>query len=350
MALIRVVVPVYKVEKYIHCCVDSILAQTLSDFELILVDDGSPDNCPAICDEYARQDHRVRVIHQKNQGIAAARNAGIYYSSSNCDSEWITFVDSDDLIHPQMLELLYDAAIEKSADISLCGAVEAHMPPADFYCEKRPNVSRLVVNEACILELYQNGAHRYWTAWAKLIRMDYVRSMPFETGRIYEDNNLVFKWLNTAAVLANLNESLYFYTINDSGISKSAFTPKQLDYVHALKTQVLYYSKRKLPRLLRLLCERYVRDSTQMYLKAREGPSSKHVAQKLKWNILWFWVKNCTKIHFSKEETRFLLNVLCPVIMRVYWFGQGIKRILRKEGVGGLISKAVLKLQKAGKK
>ena len=100
MPTISVIVPVYKVEPYIHQCIDSILAQTYTDFELILVDDGSPDNCGMICDEYAKQDDRIRVIHQENQGLSAARNAGIDIAKGEC----LTFIDSDDLWEPDKLE------------------------------------------------------------------------------------------------------------------------------------------------------------------------------------------------------------------------------------------------------
>ena len=103
MPIISVIVSVYKVEPYIRQCVDSILAQTFTDFELILVDDGSPDNCGAICDEYAAQDCRVRVIHQENGGLSAARNAGIDWAFANSDSQWLAFVDSDDWVHPDYL-------------------------------------------------------------------------------------------------------------------------------------------------------------------------------------------------------------------------------------------------------
>lgn len=95
-----IIVPVYNVEKYLNKCVDSILGQSFGDFELILIDDGSPDNCPAICDEYAKKDSRVKVIHKKNEGLSATRNAGLDVAIG----EWIWFVDSDDCIHPQALE------------------------------------------------------------------------------------------------------------------------------------------------------------------------------------------------------------------------------------------------------
>ena len=115
MPLISVVTPVYNVKKYIYRCIDSILAQTVSDFELILVDDGSPDNCGAVCDEYAAKDGRVRVIHQENRGQAAARNRALDMARG----EYVAFVDSDDWVHPRYLEILLGNAREKKADVML---------------------------------------------------------------------------------------------------------------------------------------------------------------------------------------------------------------------------------------
>ena len=120
MPSISVIVPIYMVEPYLRRCVDSILAQTFPDFELILVDDGSPDNCGQICEEYARLDRRVLVIHQENRGLSAARNAGIDWVMANSDSSWITFVDSDDWIHPNMLKHLFELNRDHGTQISAC--------------------------------------------------------------------------------------------------------------------------------------------------------------------------------------------------------------------------------------
>ena len=114
--LLSIIVPVYNVENYLQKCIDSILAQTLTDFELILVDDGSPDGCPALCDAAAAKDARVRVIHQKNGGLSAARNAGLDVARG----AWIGFVDSDDYIAPEMYEKLYRAVQSTGADLALC--------------------------------------------------------------------------------------------------------------------------------------------------------------------------------------------------------------------------------------
>lgn len=117
MPELSIIVPVYKVEKYLPRCIDSILAQTFGDFELILIDDGSPDGCGRICDEYAKKDKRIVVIHQKNMGVSAARNAGLDIARGR----YIGFVDSDDWIEPQMYEVMMDAIRENGADMAVCG-------------------------------------------------------------------------------------------------------------------------------------------------------------------------------------------------------------------------------------
>ena len=113
---ISIIVPVYKTEAYLEKCVDSILAQTFRDFELLLIDDGSPDNCPALCEEAAARDPRIRVIHQKNAGLSAARNTGVEAARG----EWIGFVDSDDSIAPEMYETLLTYAQRDGAQIAVC--------------------------------------------------------------------------------------------------------------------------------------------------------------------------------------------------------------------------------------
>ena len=124
MAKISVIVPVYKVEQYLRRCVDSILSQTFSDFELILIDDGSPDRCGEICDEYKQRDGRVVVIHQSNGGLSAARNTGIIWSLENSDSDWLTFVDSDDWVHSEYLERLFRAVNKYGTKISVSSRCE----------------------------------------------------------------------------------------------------------------------------------------------------------------------------------------------------------------------------------
>lgn len=124
MAAISVIVPIYKVEAFLHRCVDSILAQTFADFDLVLVDDGSPDSCGDICEEYARKDGRIHVIHQKNGGLSAARNTGIDWAQANSGSQWLAFVDSDDWVHPDFLRRLY-TMVQKRGACSVPAAISA---------------------------------------------------------------------------------------------------------------------------------------------------------------------------------------------------------------------------------
>ena len=114
---ISIIVPIYKIERYLRQCIDSILAQTFTDFELLLIDDGSPDECPAICDEYAKKDARIRVFHKPNGGLTSARNYGLY----NAKGEWVIHIDGDDWIEPTYVEELYNAVIKNNADIAICG-------------------------------------------------------------------------------------------------------------------------------------------------------------------------------------------------------------------------------------
>lgn len=114
---VSVIVPIYKIERYLHQCVDSIIAQTFTDFELLFIDDGSPDGCPAICDEYAQKDARIRVFHKPNGGLTSARNHGL----DNAKGDWIMHIDGDDWIEPTYIEELYNAAIKNDADIAICG-------------------------------------------------------------------------------------------------------------------------------------------------------------------------------------------------------------------------------------
>ena len=120
MADICVIVPVYQVEEYLSKCVESILSQTFGDFLLILVDDGSHDNSGRICDWYAQRDKRVYVIHQKNSGLSSARNAGITYAMREKACNWISFIDSDDWVHPRYLEYLLEAVTSTGTNISAC--------------------------------------------------------------------------------------------------------------------------------------------------------------------------------------------------------------------------------------
>ena len=227
MPKISVIVPVYNVEKYLHECVDSILAQTFTDFELILINDGSQDSSGAICEEYAAKDKRITLIHQENQGQAAARNNAITIAQG----EWIHFVDSDDVIHPQMLEILYDA-VDETTKISMCGLCKGTELPDDFRSQKNDySFKKCPVTEKELISMY-NDFYQYWVVWAKLIKKEIVEKYLFTCGRIYEDTAVVFKWINETEFVNITDEQLDFpvvYASAKNGMAKMDLNEETTD-------------------------------------------------------------------------------------------------------------------------
>lgn len=179
MPEISVIVPVYKVEKYLNCCVDSILNQTFENFELILVDDGSPDDCGRICDEYAAKDNRVVVIHQKNQGLSCARNTGIEAARGR----YLCFVDSDDYVAPDYCRVLYELLTESEADFSVCGVCrfrDGDVPePVDA-----EDPGRVSSGEFLKMQLQRQSE---FGVWNKLYRRELFEKISFVPGRLNED-------------------------------------------------------------------------------------------------------------------------------------------------------------------
>ena len=238
MPKISVIVPVYRVEKYIHRCVDSILNQTFTDFELILVDDGSPDDCGAICDEYAAKDSRIVVIHQENGGLSAARNAGIDWAFANSDSEWLTFIDSDDWIHPQYLESLLKAVVEHDVKVSVCAYAETEGEDPEF---DDPITWERWIPEEFYVEHNVNAI----IACAKLYKKECFTGLRYPVGKIHEDEYLTHELLFQDSYIAVISRPLYYYFKNPQGISKTSWNPKRLDALDAFWNQMAFFKTHK---------------------------------------------------------------------------------------------------------
>lgn len=206
---ISVIVPIYNVEKYIHKCVDSLLAQTYPHLEIILVDDGSPDGCPAICDAYAEKDGRVRVIHKENGGLSDARNAGLEIASG----EYIGFVDSDDWIEPDMFEYLYNG-MAGGAEISVCGVLEHRTYRIEI---KNAPTDIVYTAEDALNEMFFDRMENY--AWNKLYEARLWKDVRFPTGKNFEDVLTIYKTFERASRVAVLREAKYHYLIRPDSIS-----------------------------------------------------------------------------------------------------------------------------------
>lgn len=271
MPKISVIVPVYKVEKYLCRCIDSILAQTFTDFELILVNDGSPDKCGEICEEYAKKDSRIHVIHQKNGGLSAARNTGIDWASANSNSKWITFIDSDDLVTQNYLDSMWKEALESDSQIVCCNCAEKSEIPHNFNDLKSVEFKTININEDTLKSLYY-GAYVYWIACGKLVKKSIPTKYLFPIGRIFEDNPVVCKWLVEAKQISYTDSKLYFYFINSDGISKQKFSLKKLDLSWAFKEQEIFYESIGFKEMQKIVGKDYVINTINLLKQAYASP------------------------------------------------------------------------------
>ena len=229
MPKVSVIVPVYNVEKYLARCVDSILNQTFNDFELILVDDGSPDNSGKICDEYAERDSRVKVIHKQNGGVSSARNLGIKTSIG----EFITFIDSDDWIEPKMFEQLYNAS--ENCDIIFCGFTS--------YSLRKTTTDVLpaaIVDNRQLADFYVNnntGSLCFSTVWAKFYRTEIIKNnnLYFDAG-IPSGEDTIFNLIacRYCQKAAFVEASLYNYERRNVGSATRKYFYKMYEYKIAI--------------------------------------------------------------------------------------------------------------------
>lgn len=231
--IITVIIPVYKVENYIHRCVDSVINQTYSSLEIILVDDGSPDRCPAICDQYAEQDKRIKVIHKTNGGLASARNAGM----KNATGKYLFFVDSDDWLDPDGLEKLYYLAEEHKVDFVRYRSVRENWPGLPPHCPTRVEEEREMregffskddITKEIYPRLFATSSLTLGPivgAWGSLYRTSLLKEKNIW---FHEEIKYSEDVLFSAEVVSNADSfyflddaGVYHYFYNDSSISKS---------------------------------------------------------------------------------------------------------------------------------
>lgn len=269
---ISVIVPVYRVEPYLRPCIDSILAQTYKNLEVILVDDGSPDNCGAICDKYAARDSRIIVIHQENGGLSAARNAGLNWIFANSRSQWITFVDSDDHLDPTCLEKLYLHARETGADITVTGG---QVFQKDHELESAPAhiVSvRSIPGTAAAAEAAARESFFMGYAWGKLFRRDLFAAKRFPLGKLYEDIWLIPQILYTANTVTVLHSWLYHYRQRPDSIVHTNFSLKQNDIFDALDANIDFFRSEGASEIVNeLMIRRKTRAARNTLLAFRKG-------------------------------------------------------------------------------
>lgn len=269
MDLISVIVPVYKVEPYLRKCVDSILAQTYTNLEVILVDDGSPDNCGAICDEYAAKDVRVKVIHKENGGQGSARNRGLDIATG----KYIAFVDSDDWIDPDMYESLRNLLLQYDAEIAE-GSYRFYRPwKTQNKTLDCPNTQAITVYSGySILERFYFGPELFSDiavmVWNKLYCADFIKKHRFGEGFIYEDSEFVPRLLYGCKKLVKIDHSYYTYNIHlspgeTSHSEKNPFKIKSA--ITSAKSVAEFFAAHPVPKVTDYTFHRFLNSITESY-------------------------------------------------------------------------------------
>jgi glycosyltransferase involved in cell wall biosynthesis len=231
--LISVIVPVYKVEKYLEKCIESIIKQTYTNLQIILVDDGSPDNCGKICDEYAKKDSRIEVIHKINGGLSDARNVGI----NRANGRYIGFVDSDDYIKEDMYEKLINLIKEYDADISICNLYD--VIDGKEYVRNKDNgiheYSRIDILKEILLD---KNIQSY--AWNKLYKKELFDEIKYPIGKKYEDIGTTFYLFEKCNKIVVTSEPEYYYLKRADSLVNNVTESTILDYTEIIIQRYLY--------------------------------------------------------------------------------------------------------------
>ncbi len=281
---ISVIVPIYRVEKFLPQCIESVLNQTFTDFELILVDDGSPDRCPAICDEAAERDARVRVIHQANAGLSAARNAGI----EAAHGAWLSFVDSDDYIAPHFCEKLYQTAQRTNADCVMCSVQNVDESGKLIDSALMRVADEVKTGREVLRKIGRDDVTPYLTAWNKLYRRKLFNTLRYPAGRQNEDVFVFAELFCQVQRAVCVAEPLYFYRKRIDSIMNSAVTLRNLDEMWAYVNCFEHLQQDNEESILKETEKRVFAKLTGVYYRVTEEDrysNKMKQAKKAQWNI-----------------------------------------------------------------
>lgn len=249
--MVSIIIPVYNVEKYLVECIESVINQSFSDLEIILVDDGSTDESGNICDKYALKDKRIKVIHKENGGLSSARNVGIEMATG----ELYTFIDSDDYIAKDMVEQLVYTLKTTDSDISVCALAKE-----ENELDENINTCIEVFPKSETIKYILKEKKILTSACSKLYKKELFNKIRYPNGLIYEDLGTTYKLVELSKKIAFTNTKKYYYRTNSDSITKTKFSNKQLDYF-VIAQELHEFIKERYPQYLRYAINHSIRIS-----------------------------------------------------------------------------------------
>lgn len=328
MKKLSIICPVYNSEKYLKRCVASISNQTISDFEVILVDDGSTDKSGILCDQLKNSDSRIQVIHQNNQGQAAARN----HALDIAQGEYIAFIDSDDYIHPEMFEILLKNAMENHAQISVGGYQTVtglrefeKIQSEELRCNYWKGKDFL---HHCLLDGVDK---KPWVLWDKIFHRSCFEHIRMPEGRIHEDNAVVYKIIYEAESVVDCNVPLYYYFQNPDSTVNQPFKKKHLDWLLVPQEMITYFAEKQDGLLWDKANKMYLNELVQMYKKVKENLDNPVIEKKLKKQLMKQYKHEKTRYSMSIKTHPQVYETLYPLYSFMYWSAVGVIGKLRRK-------------------
>lgn len=311
--MISVIVPVYNTEKYLRRCIDSILAQTYSDFELILIDDGSTDNSGIICDDYAEKDNRIVVIHQDNKGQAIARNVGLDYVFEKDNSEWISFVDSDDCIHGRYLETLLAAGIKNCVKISVCDYTDN----SKLFRNRHVNINP-VYEKWDAEKFFCEKTLLSVVLWGKVFSRECFQAVRFPDLRMFEDSYIMYKVLFSESELCYCEMPLYYYCQSAESVMRKEWSPEKLASLDLYNQRAAFFKKHGYRKAYNRNIFSYIYDLNDQINQCKKFSCYHDVLKSMRSMLGRYLIKNSRIVNKSLSNKGKYYQNAFPRFYRVY--------------------------------
>lgn len=320
--LVSIIIPVYNVEEYLECCLDSVIRQTYTNIEIILVDDGSTDGSSGICDDYAQKDGRIVVIHKANGGLSDARNKGLEIATG----QYVTFIDSDDCVNLSYVERLISIIEKNDADISICWRKNVDDSFNAYNCSEKENEAIVLDNRLCVKESYfskYKGINA--TAWSKMYKTSlfHDNNITYPVGELHEDVFTTYKLLFYAIKVVYIDDTLYYYRQRSGSIMSEQnhnFNVRNMRVSNATEEAIIFYLEKEEIELATLAINYHIRllfglNYRLSFNKELSDSEKKRYLQEMKKSVIKYldygllgWKKQLVYMLVATFPTRFLLK------------------------------------------